>query len=344
VEAGAQSHITAVSRPTYREAWDLASGQLRSEMPRAQFETWVQSLKPLGYADHVFRLGAVNPFNQEWVEARLKNRITSLLSGMLNEPVTLHIVVINAFAGDGKPARGLEPPAASPDAAVPAVGSAHGLAVPDGVAHPPARPVGTGSAVDTSPNAEPGIAGPSQPETPDPSEEEILPAAEASPNELAGEGKSSPRKLMLQRAYGSERARVIQPERGMFVTLYFFHNWLPLLGHSAFTVILAARSMCYWNPKTGELRNTIDTEMAELAEAGCISVRTVKDVLNHPMVRQHFLRYTVRRVFTANGVRTAGITLLVRMDDPLTPEDQAAAGHDETGAWYPAAFDDEREP
>src|SRR3989337_3721832 len=77
--------------------------------------------------------------------------------------------------------------------------------------------------------------------------------------------RSSPRKLMLHRAYGSERARVIQPERGMFMTLYFFQQWLPLIGHSAFTVILAARSMCYWNPKTGEPRHSIETELSELA-------------------------------------------------------------------------------
>ena len=149
---------------------------------------------------------------------------------------------------------------------------------------------------------------------------------------------------MLRRAYGSERARVIQPERGLFMTLYFFQQWLPLIGHSAFTVILAARSMCYWNPKTGELRNSIETEMGELAQRASVSVRTVKDVLNNDLVRRHFLRYTVRRIMTINGVRTAGILLQVRMDDPLTPEDQAATGHDEQGVWYSAEFDDESEP
>ena len=74
----------------------MVSGQLRSEMNRAQFENWVQTLTPLGYADRVFRLGAVNPYNQQWVEARLQKRIAALLSGMLNEPVTLRVVVINA--------------------------------------------------------------------------------------------------------------------------------------------------------------------------------------------------------------------------------------------------------
>jgi hypothetical protein len=150
------------------------------------------------------------------------------------------------------------------------------------------------------------------------------------------------RKLMLQRVYGSERAGIIQPDRGMFVTMYFFNNWLPLIGHSAFTVILAARSMCYWNPMNGELRNTIETEMAQLAARASVSVRTVKDVLNSDLVQKYFIRYKVRRVMTPNGVRTAGISLQVRMDDPLTPDDQSIAGVDED-EWYLPEFGDEEE-
>lgn len=152
--------------------------------------------------------------------------------------------------------------------------------------------------------------------------------------ETAEAGEQLPRKLFLQRAYGSERARIIQPERGSFVTHYLFSRWLPLLGHSAFTVILAARTMCYWNPKTNELRNTVDTEMSELASRAAVSVRTVKQVLANELVRQYFLRYTIRRVMTVNGVRTAGITLTVRMDDPLTPEDAESNKLSEPIEWF----------
>ena len=154
---------------------------------------------------------------------------------------------------------------------------------------------------------------------------------------------TSPRKIMLQRAYGSRRAAVVQPERGMFLTLYFFNNWLPLLGHSAATVILAARSMCYWNPLTGELRNTVETDMAELAHRAAVSVRTVKDVLAQDLVQRYFLRYIVRRMMTPNGIRTAGITLQVRMDDPLTPTDQDEYNLPEEERWYSLEFSQENE-
>jgi hypothetical protein len=153
----------------------------------------------------------------------------------------------------------------------------------------------------------------------------------------------SPRKIQLQRAYGTQRARVIQPERGMFLTMYFFNNWLPLLGHSAMTTVIAARSLCYWNPMTGELRNVVETDMSELARRASVSVRTVKDVLNNELVKKFFLRYKVRRVMTPNGVRTAGIILQVRMDDPLTPEDQDQHNLPEDERWYTADFEDETE-
>lgn len=298
-----QPQATAIRKPDYREAWEMVSGQLRSEMSRADYETWVLPLKPLGYADRVFRLGASNTYSQEWVESRLNKRITSILNGMLNETVTLRVVVSNAF-NDHK--SNAAPQSTSPD---------------------------TDSGGEDLEAIKPEAGGDG-----DLSSD----LADMDSVEL-DDGKASPRKLMLRRAYGTQRARVIQPERGMFVTLYFFQNWLPLIGHSAFTVILAARSMCYWNPKTGELRNSIETEMSELAQRASVSVRTVKDVLNNDLVRRYFLRYNVRRIMTINGVRTAGILLQVRMDDPLTPADQTETGQTENGVWYSAEFEDESE-
>lgn len=46
---------------------------------------------------------------------------------------------------------------------------------------------------------------------------------------------------------------------------------------------------------------------------------------------------------TPNGVRTAGIALQVRMDDPLTPEDQIRIGYENEDIWYSSEFDDESE-
>jgi hypothetical protein len=151
------------------------------------------------------------------------------------------------------------------------------------------------------------------------------------------------RKVVLQRAYGNERANIIQPDKGLFITKYFLDHWLPLLGHSALIVVMTIRKVCYWNPYTGEKRNIFETEMGELAEQACISVRTLKTVLKNELIRRYFIRYNVRRVMTPNGIRTAGIRLQVRMDDPLTPEDQEMSGIYEDGTWFSPEFEDESE-
>jgi hypothetical protein len=249
----------------------------------------------LSYQAKVFTLGAANPFARDWVESRLKNRITLLLQGLYNEQLAVEVVVHNGFFNRMQ--------AAEPEASIQRPGDPAG-------SEPPAVPA-DGVPAPQNGDQKPGGA-PSAP--------------------------ANSRKGMLQRAYGSRRAALIQPERGMFLTLYYFNRWLPLLGHSAATVILAARSMCYWNPMTGELRNTVETEMGELAARAAVSLRTVKDVLANELVQRYFLRYKVRRMMTPNGVRTAGILLQVRMDDPLTPEDQALNNLPEEEHWYTGDF------
>jgi len=270
---------------SHQQAWEIVLGQLREEMTRSQYEQWVLPLRPFAYENGTFVLGTYNAYTQEWVEARLGNRITQLLEGIYGSAISLRVIVDNDFSSSTK----------------------------KGV-----------SAIEANNNT----WLPGQPE------EEVK-------NDKVPE--TSSRKIMLQRAYGNERARLIQPERGMFVTLYFMFQWLPLIGHSAMAVILAARSMCYWNPKTGELRNKIETDMSGLAERASVSVRTVKDVLNNELVKKYFIRYVVRRMMTPNGIRTAGILLQVRMDDPLTPKDQEENNLSENEVWYSLEFDDEKE-
>ncbi|MDR3573440.1 MAG: DnaA N-terminal domain-containing protein [Anaerolineaceae bacterium] len=279
MERSVQTQTPNIRVSTFQEAWEMVLNQLRLEMSKAQFETWVLSLRPLGYQDHIFTIRAFNPYARDWVAGHLDSRISHLLEGLFNEPVNIQVVV-----PEEQPAEAVQ-----------------------------------GQNESTAGEPEPSA------ERPNP--------ASAGPN----------RKIMLQRAYGSERARVIQPERGMFLTSYFFNNWLPELGHSGATTVLAARSLCYWNPMTGELRNTIETDMSELAKRAAVSVRTVKDVLNNDLVKHYFLRYKVRRMMTPNGIRTAGIILQVRMDDPLTPEDQASYNLPEDERWYSADFEDESE-
>lgn len=344
MEQALDPKLITLTTPSFYEAWEMASSQLRMEMTRGVYESWVQPLKPLSFNEGVFRLGAANSYAVDWVESRLRSRITRLLESIYNRPVTVHFTVIlpgGLRQGQEAKSAGAAPNQAQTSlplfvvAPEPLEGQAT-QAAPGVQFEKPVldlQPGGQAPAVeDPSGVGEPALeSGPKARGAKKPK-----PAA----SEPTSDG-GSPRKIQLQRAYGTERARVIQPERGMFLTMYFFNNWLPLLGHSAATTVLAARSMCYWNPMTGELRNLVETDMAEIARRAAVSVRTVKDVLNNELVKRYFLRYKVRRLMTPNGVRTAGILLQVRMDDPLTPEDQDQHHLPEDERWYSADFDDE---
>jgi len=297
-----QTSSVPYSMPHHQQAWEFVLSQLRTETSRADYDAWIKPLFPISYKDRVFTVGTYNSYGRDWVESRLASSITRLLSGAFNERLTVKVVLVNSFFTG---AAVMAPEAAAEE--------------------PPAR-----EAVSPAlPNPAPSAPYPPAPtETPAPAKRER-------------KKEDSPRKLILERAYGSERAALIQPERTMYLTHYFFLRWVPLLGHSAAAVVMAARSYCYWNPANNETRNVFETDMAQLAQRASVSVRTVKDVLASELVRKYFIRYTVRRHMTPNGVRTAGITLAVRMDDPLTPEDQAAHNLKEDEHWYPPAFDDE---
>ena len=298
----AEPKVVKVDLPGFEEAWQMVAGQLRMEMRRADYEAWVAPLQPLGFYDGVYRLGGHNSYSIDWVESRLRSRIIGLLEGILNQPVQLRLSLIHS---NKLPATDLHVLSQT----LPSVSPMEGTLLSNETAL-------SGAQLSSSDEADSGSA--------------IRKKRASAP---VGEG-GSVRKIQLQRAYGSERARVVQPERGMFLTNYLFSNWLPLLGHSAFAAILAARSLCYWNPLTGELRNIIETDMSELARRANVSVRTIKDVLNSDLIKRYFLRYKVRRLMTPNGVRTAGILLQVRMDDPLTPEDQTTHNLLEEEHWY----------
>ena len=313
-QAVEQVRLISTNPPSLQEAWEMAVSQLRMEMSRSDFSTWVEPLRPLSFKEGVFRIGAVNEYTRDWVQSRLRRTLTRLLESILRQQVSVRLVLIS----HQQDAQDDLPDAAE---AVQRTGETGAEA-----ASAPLKPASNGTESGPAKNGN--------------GKKKSLPPAEQ-PAE-PGEG-GSPRKIQLQRAYGTERARIIQPERAMFLTMYFFENWLPLLGHSAAATVMAARSMCYWNPMTGVLRNVVEIEMQELADKASVSLRTVKDVLRNELVKKYFLRYKVRRIPTVNGVRTAGITLIVRMDDPLTPEDQAQHNLPEEEYWYTTDFEDEKE-
>lgn len=137
----------------------------------------------------------------------------------------------------------------------------------------------------------------------------------------------------IMAAYGDNKSSIIKPNQILIVSRYFWHNWKPLLGGTAADIVIAARSLCYWNPKTGELRSKVSTDRKELAQAASCSEKSVTRALKNPLIKRYFVRYRIARTMTDQGSRNLGLNLWVRMDDPLTPEDQEKYNLDEPTTW-----------
>jgi hypothetical protein len=78
---------------TPEQAWQSVLGQLKMEMPRASFDTWVQNTWVLGFDSEILKIGVHNSYTREWLESRLTSTINRLLIGILNKSVKVEFVV-----------------------------------------------------------------------------------------------------------------------------------------------------------------------------------------------------------------------------------------------------------
>ena len=132
--------------------------------------------------------------------------------------------------------------------------------------------------------------------------------------------------------YHSAAHVITEPDKYVACSRYFVRRWMPLLGNEGTRIVLALRSLGFYNPGTGETRNGIEIELAELAAMIGVHVATLKrefgDVKGQPgvpynPVLQKFARKEKqywRDPVTNRLLRTANI-YRVMMDDPLHEDD-----------------------
>ncbi len=68
------------------QAWLATMGQLKMDMSKAAFDTWVKSCELIGYEDRKFTIAVPNPYARDWLESRLSSTITRVLTGIMNQP------------------------------------------------------------------------------------------------------------------------------------------------------------------------------------------------------------------------------------------------------------------
>jgi len=84
-----------------RQAWQSVLGQLRHDMPKSAFDTWVKDAQLLSYNDNRFDIGVQNAYARDWLDSRLKTTISQLLSGILDRDVDIDFHIIQT----SKPAK-----------------------------------------------------------------------------------------------------------------------------------------------------------------------------------------------------------------------------------------------
>jgi chromosomal replication initiator protein len=89
-----------------KEIWDIARSQLRLQLPRSTYETWVRDTTCLAHEDGAFVIGVANAYAKDWLSLRLKPLIKRALVGIVGQAVDITFVV--------QPVRLVDAPDAAP--------------------------------------------------------------------------------------------------------------------------------------------------------------------------------------------------------------------------------------
>ncbi|BAJ64459.1 DnaA N-terminal domain-containing protein [Anaerolinea thermophila] len=75
------------------QAWKSALEQIRQEMSRAAFDTWVASAQLIGWENSCFRASVRNAYARDWLESRLSGTLRRKLSALMGSEQDVEFVV-----------------------------------------------------------------------------------------------------------------------------------------------------------------------------------------------------------------------------------------------------------
>ena len=131
--------------------------------------------------------------------------------------------------------------------------------------------------------------------------------------------------ITLSPFYHSALNEITQPDKFAAHSHYLTRRWKRELGPTGYAVLTSLRERCFYNRKTGELRNSIQVTVGEIAEECGVSERTVRRELDANKALQKFVR--AQREYEPDtrrgGFRFGANSFQVAMDDPLHPADEA---------------------
>ena len=124
--------------------------------------------------------------------------------------------------------------------------------------------------------------------------------------------------------YYSSVNEITQPNSYTASSHYLTRRWKRDLGPTGYAILTSFRDRCFYNRKTGELRDVIQVPVTEIADECGISEKTVRRELAANRALQKFVRAQREPVpdVRRGGWRWGPNTFQVAMDDPIHPDDE----------------------
>lgn len=153
--------------------------------------------------------------------------------------------------------------------------------------------------------------------------------------------KPKPSSASVRFDYHSAYNEIVNPKHFVSSSLYYVKHWLKPLGANGHMIVTVLRSHGYFDPDGGKHRDAIDVDQKTLAAECGLSLSTfqrefVKNVPLAKFVQREFVAVRDK----AGRILREHYIYRVKMDDPLTPADQArfeqmSAGPDKQAAPTP---------
>ncbi|GIK42470.1 MAG: hypothetical protein BroJett011_63030 [Chloroflexota bacterium] len=137
--------------------------------------------------------------------------------------------------------------------------------------------------------------------------------------------------LFFSGTYRDAYNEIVQPDLQHYASRYYHKKWLPLLGPELWLLIWEMRTRCYWNKETGIKRDTFEATYKDLGESIGVSGLKAWRLLNPQeperkvLIARFILRSETKRRYSSTRSGTVNDKTIwrIRLDDPLTPEDEA---------------------
>jgi chromosomal replication initiation ATPase DnaA len=136
--------------------------------------------------------------------------------------------------------------------------------------------------------------------------------------------------LFFTGSYRDAYNEIVQPDNVLCMTRYYCDKWRPLLGNDLWILLWEMRRRCFWGRGDRVNKDILEMTFEDLGKIINVSEATARRLLypRDPKKRELLKRFVtkigVRRNYSkeVNRVVNEDTAWRVRLDDPLTPEDE----------------------